>query len=277
MSNKIKIKILDEGVPSLAGGYVDLLNFQPQRFVIGDEAGFEPTSSESMVRGNVTYVGFKGNIKFKSMDSGKSLKIMLTLPEDVDDVDIGNVLLYTYYKGEVKPAVMLVLSEIITKSNPTSDITDRHYKFPGNRLVINITINYVNVDSITADYSVTVLTPNFANLPYIGTDLEVPLPAENPHSQFVVNEMRSLGNIPTFVTKNSDNTAYFAAPLFQNVAISKFGVLNGFDSDTMGDSRVIHIWGQLYTTPDHGFDGIIGGLLYTDDVTDAVIIGGEPY
>jgi len=277
MSNQVKVKILNEGAPSIVGGYVDLLNFQPENFLIGDTAGFDPLATETQPRGNVTYIGHKSNVKFKTVDSDKSLKIMLVIPEEANDIVIGNIMLYSYLNGSIKPTVMIVFSEQVIKHNPTSDITDRLYKYPGNRMVINISVTYVDIDKYDADYSFTVLTPNFANLPFFGLDADVPNAPENPHSQFVVNEMETLGNLPAFITKDTDNDKYFASPLFQNVASPKFGVLNGFDSDLVEGNRVRWIWGQLYTTNNDHFNGTVGGISYEADTTNAIVLGGLSY
>ena len=277
MSNDVKVKVLDGGLPSLIGGYVDLVNFQPEYFLIGNEAGFTPLATETNIRGSLTFSGNRGDVKFKTVDDNKTLKILMTIPENVDNLVIGNIVLYSHYQGSIRPVVMIVFNEPVIKRNPTSEITDNFYKYPGNRMTINISVTYVDIDKYDTDYTFTVLTPNFANIPYFGYDRQLPQPQENPHSQFVVNNMETLGFIPTFVTKDTNNNAYFASPLFQNVASPKFGVLNGFDADTHDSQRVRWVWGQLYRTPDEHYDTIVGGVSYESEDSDAIVLGGLSY
>lgn len=277
MANDVKVKILDNGLPALIGSYVDLINFQPEYFLIGDAAGFTPLTTETTYRGNLSFAGSRGDVKFKTVDNNQSLKILLTIPETANNIVIGNIVLYSYYEGLVRPVAMVVFNEPILKRNPTTEITDNFYKYPGNRMVINVSISYVDIDKYDTDYSFTVLTPNFANIPYIGNDGQIPQPAENPHSQFVVNDMTTLGYIPTFVTKDQSNNSYFASPLFQNLASPKFGILNGFDADTYEGNRVRWVWGQLYKTPITSYQAVVGNVSYTSDTTDAIVIGGLSY
>lgn len=275
--NQIKLKLLDSGIPSLINGYVDFFNINIHSFLIGDAVNFIPSSNETAPHGNITYTGNKSHIKYKLFDDDKSLKISLVIPEEYDEIVIGNIVLYSWYGGSLKAFAMLVLSEPVTKRNPTSNITDEHYKYPGNRLSVNLSINYVDINDAQLDYEFVVMTPNYANLPYFPEDTALPLPEENPHAQFIVNEMHALAKRPAFVTKTSDNLNYFATPLFQNIDGPKFGILNSFESDYYAEDRITWIWGQTYTTPNTGFKSIVGGIPYTDDDSDAVTLGGLAY
>lgn len=274
--NEIKIKLLDYGIPSLIGGYVDFFNVDLTSFLIGDSVNFIPESSETMPRGNITFNGTKDLMKLKLFDDNKSIKVSCIIPEQYDEIDVGNIVLYSYKNGVNRPFCMLVLNEVVTKRNPSSQITDQFNKYPGNRLIINVTIAYVDVDNLDVDYTIEVMDPSFANLPYFGDDFDIPLVHENPHSQFVVNEMFSLGKLPAFVTKNATNDAYFASPVFQNIASPKFGILNSFNADFHGNDRITWVWGQTYDTPEEGFRGIIGGISY-EDTANLVVIGGLSY
>lgn len=274
--NEIKIKLLDSGIASLINGYIDFFNVQLKAFIVGDAVNFVPDVHETMPRGNITFSGNTDLLKVKLLDNNKSIKVTCIIPEQYDNIDIGNIVLYSYYNNTNTPFCMLVLSEVITKRNPTSQITDQFYKQPGNRLVVNITISYIDIDNVTVDYEINVMNPTFANLPYFGDDFDIPLTHENPHSQFVVNEMFSLGKLPAFVTKSSDNQHYFASPIFQNIASPKFGILNSFNADFYNNERITWVWGQTYDTPDEGFKGVVGGISY-EDTSNLTVIGGLSY
>lgn len=274
--NEIKIKILDSGIPALLNGYMDFFNVDVHSFIIGDSVNFTPSDGETAPRGNITFNSGRENIKLKIFNDDKDIKVALVIPEQYDNIDIGNIMIYAYHGGAIKPFCMLVLTELVTKRNPSSQITDQFFKYPANRMVISITINYVNVDDIGVDYEINIETPNFANLPYFGNDFDIPLVGENPHAQFVVNSMYSLGGMPTFVTKNSENSHYFASPLFQDIASPKFGVLNSMESDYHTGDRITWVWGQTYNTPEEGFKGIVGGVAYTE-TENITKIGGLSY
>lgn len=274
--NEIKLKLLDTGITSLISGYVDFFNVDLHSFIIGDSVNFTPDTGETSPRGNITFTGGRENLKLKISNEDKDLKVSLTIPEEYNEIKIGNIVLYTYQGGTIKPFCMLVLTELVIKRNPSSLITDQFFKYPANRMVISISITYVDVDSIGVDYTINVETPNFANLPYFGNDFQIPVVEENPHPQFVVNQMLSLGGYPTFVSKNIENTHYFASPVFQDIGSPKFGILNSLRSDYHEDLRVTWVWGQTYTTPEEGFRGVVGGTAYTE-TENITKIGGLSY
>ena len=274
---EIKTTLLNSGIPYLLQSNVDFFGVDLDSFRIGDAFGFEVDPDEVSPRGNITYTGARDSLKLKTFNDGKSLRLSLLIPEQYNEVNIGNIVVYALYKGVIKPFVSLVLSELIIKRNPSTEITDQNYKYPANRLVINITISYFSDAGINTDYTINIITPNYANLPYFGKDTDVPLVSENPYSQFIVNEMEALGGLPAFVTKDQDTNSYFASPMFQNIASPKFGVLNSFKSDLHDGSRVTWVWGQTYETPDDSYRGIIGGMSYEDTGEDYLIIGGLSY
>lgn len=277
MEDQIKVVFLNSGIPSLLKQSTSFFNVNLHSFIIGNQADFDVNPNESVPRGLITYNGDSASMKLNFFDDNKSMKVSLIIPEQHDNISIGNIIIYALDKGIPKPFVSIVLPKVVIKRNPSTEITDRNFKYPGNRLVIGITVRYVSETEIDTEYTINIVQPNFANLPFFGKDEHVPLVAENPYPQFVVNRMESLGNLPAFVTKDANSNNYFASPLFQNIASSKFGILNSFGADFHDGDRVIHAWGQLYTTNDGNFRGILGKMEYHDDTEDFVIIGGLSY
>jgi hypothetical protein len=277
MASNVVVTFLNSGIPALLQSSTDFFGVSLDSFIIGDSYGFTVDPAESAPRGTITYTGARDSLQLKLFDDDESMKVSLIIPEQYNNIRIGNIVVYALYRGEIKPFVSIVLPELVIKTNPSSQITDQNFKYPGNRLVIGITVRYVDSSEITSDFTINVVIPNYANIPYFGKDKDIPSTMENPHSTFIVNEMDALGGMPGLVTKSADGSGYYASPLFQNIASPKFGVLNSFGADILAGDRIVWIWGQSYATADASFRGTVGGLAYADDDTNTAILGGLSY
>lgn len=271
---KLKIKFLG-GESALNGMATALFGIQFRNFIIGDSAGFEPTGNETSAQGAVTFIGGHEDIKVKLFDQDRSARISMLLAGNHDNVVIGNVVLFAHTSQGVKPMLIMALPEKVYKQNTASDILAQGFPYPETRLILSVTIKYINANEIETSYTVDIITPEVANLPFFGSDEELPIGSANPWAQFIVNSSAFVGGVPALVTKDADDN-YFSSPLFQNLASPKYGILDG--GYRQGQDRDVWIWGMRFVTPTVSFNGIYGGVGFdSPNIDNLPVLGGSSF
>lgn len=267
----IKVTFLNSGVGALLNRSIDLFGVNTELFKIGDEANFTVSPSETEPRGNLTFTGTSDAIKSKYFDNDRSLRLSFSIAEAFESLIIGNIVVYSLYRGVLKPFLSIVFPEVIFKENSGTEGVNPDFPYAGNRLIVGITVKYIEADELTASYTVNIVSPNYANIISFESDLAVPDPIDNPHDQFIVNRMDVINGTPTFVAKGADNE-YYSSPLFMNLGSPKYGII---DSDTT--QRAHWIWGGGYHYKEEWYNGIYGGSNYTSVGDQIIILGGESY
>lgn len=273
MSGEVKVTILNDGIGSLLNRSIDLFGVNTEKFIIGDDYNFVPDPSETSPRGNITFIGSRDAIKSKYFDDDASLRISFIIGEDYDKVSIGNIIGYSLYRGSLRPFISIVLPSLVIKDNANPEGINLGFPYAGNRMIISVTVKYINSDEIDASYTVNIISPSYANLPSYDSDLHVPDAVDNPYEQFIVNRFVKHLTKPAFVTKDESNE-YYASPLFQNINSPKYGILDG--GDTSND-RIKWIWGGMYSWPKAWFNGSYGGSNYTSVAAQTIVLGGSTY
>lgn len=268
----IKIRFIKSGIGTMIGSSIDLFGTEIDSFAVGDLAGFEPRETEETPRGEITYRGSRNTIKIKFDKEEATLKISMVIPENVNDLKIGNIMVYANSSTEVVPIILMTLPRQIVKQNVSNDLTNLGFLYPGTRMVISVSVKYVDANEAGVSASITAAVPTYTNIPFFGSDSDLPVGDANPWQQFILNSFGAMGGSPTFVTKE-ENNQYYATPLFQDIKHPKYGVIVGGQSM----ERVNWIFGGLYSNGSELYTGNIGGMSYDNSSEQATVVGGQSY
>lgn len=267
--------LLDAGKRLLTGALTGFTAIGPVKFRIGDTAGFTPDKTDTDIRGNLVFEGLSGLTQTRRI-ADDTVRYTLVITEEFGPFDIGNIVLFcSHADAEAEPMVSVVLPFKVRKNAGNVDLGDSlDVPTPGNRFVINITIQH-SVEG--SNVTVNVTDPQFSSLPFYATRYDIPAYQLNPWNQFVVHNDDRIGT-PTLVTKRSDGS-YWGIPFWQNFRSSKFGI---FDGGVAGDGRAAdnfgYAWGNFYLTIDSLYDGALGGSNYNDPPSSYVgVVGGAAY
>lgn len=276
MSN-ILITKLNRGAGTLLERAIDLFGVDIHSFVIGDAFDFVPDPSESAPRGQITFTGDRSLVKVKYFDNDMSMRISMVIPEDYNNVRIGNVVAYAFSQGQIVPILSIVLPNIVTKTSAFPELEPEvKFKYPSSRLVISAVVQYVEetpFDQVT----INLISPEFSNLHFYGHSNDIPLGGVNPHQQFILNQMDGAGATPAFVTKDADDS-YWTTPLWQDLNSPKFGIIDGgVHGQGYDEPRMKWLWGGMFSTDNTEFGGMIGGGDLASNDPESITIGFAPF
>lgn len=271
----IKAKFLSKGKRLVSGALTGFSVSSIHSFQVGTDFGFEPDENDEVARGNIVFIGDASLTQSKAI-ADDTVRHTILLPENVGPFGIGNMVVFgSHLDGTKIPFLSISLPFAVQKirSDPNLNAPSAT-PVPGSRFVFHVDIKHSMFGPVV---SVTVVTAEFANLPFFDTEGSIPPPALNPHSQFVVNyDTRT--KTPALVSKRSDNT-YWAVSMFQNYRDPKFGIMDGgIQGDLYTPSQYGFITGYFYTTLASEYVATVGGAEYSEGGTNVDdIVGGIGY
>lgn len=272
----VKGLLLNDGKRLITGVLTGFSPIGPVKFRVGSTAGFTPNPNAVNVTGPLVFEGLTGLIQTRRI-ADDTVRYTMTIPESYGPFMIGNIVLYCAHVDNAPQAlVQVILPFQVKKEKSNPDLANASpFPTPGNRFTINVTIRH-SIES--EEVTVEVINPEYSQLAYFDTQLEVPAPPLNPWGQFVVHRDTRM-ETPTLITKRSDGT-YWGVPFWQNFRSPKFGVIDGGNT---GDNHLgepgSFLWGYFYLTPNSVLKGQIGGAGYIQDnnLGFTGTVGGESY
>lgn len=268
---------LDAGRRLLEDAASGLRTYQVTSFEIGRQAGFEPSPVETRVRGVRDFVGNDFLIQ-TILENNGVVRHIFSLPENVGPFYVGNILVNaTDENNDVFPIALMVMPYRIIKRIPTVDLTESELPYPGNRLIISLTIRHVLLNALDerVEVNVQVVAPEYSNLAFFESDLELPDPSLNPWGQFVVHNLHATG-APGLVTRTDDGN-YWVNPFTRNIKHPRYGVLSGgITGDSYKESRARWLWGHLLSTDNSVFPSLTGGRPLSLFEGESNAVGGLP-
>lgn len=272
----IKAVFLDSGKRLVTGALAGFSIFSIHSFKIGDSFGFEPNKEDLQPTGTVVFTGFNGLTQTKAT-AEDTVRYTIIVPEHAGPFMMGNMVIYgAHLDGVEIPFLSVVFPFSIQKIKsepPVAGVITP--PTPGSRFSINIDIKH-SLEEIE-EVTVNVVSPEYASLPFYANETQVPAPELNPWSQFIVS-YDSRTKSPVLVTRDSTGV-YWALPMQSNFKDPKLGIMDGgIQGDGLGPSPYDILSGHWYATPDDDYAGSIGGLTYTDSVSNEDLsLGGIPY
>lgn len=271
----VKAVLLNDGKRLITGALAGFTGIAPVKFRVGDMAGFTPDVNDVDIRGQLVFEGLSGLMQARRL-ADDTVRYTLVITESYGPFYVGNIVMFAAHADNAPEAlVSVVLPFKVKKTVSNPDIGAlQPFPVPGSRLTINITIKH-SIDG--DDIVVQVVNPEFSSLPFFDLQTEVPPPAINPWSQFVIHNDTRL-DTPTLITKRSDGTQW-GIPFWQNFRSPKFGVIDG---GTTGDNHKPNagsfLWGYFYLTPNEYLKSIIGQSGYIQSELNYVgQVGGISY
>jgi len=265
-------KLLDAGKNLISRALLSVDKLYPYSFVVGDEAGFTPVSTDLAVRGNTVYTGYANNISVNQI-AEDTIRYVCNITELVGPFTVGNIIMHLDDGfGNAAPFIEVVLPVTVYKKQSDTSFTSDGYAVPGTRLAISIELKHSQEIEIT---SIDIITPTYSSLPTFGTEGEVPLGAALTHKQFVVSyDTRTKG--PVMFTVDANNVRW-GMPFTHQINDPNFGhLLGGTDGEGYGGESDDILTGGYYLTPDTVYSSTyLGGWPYSS--VYLVSIGNATY
>lgn len=276
---KAKVKLLDGGKRQILSAAAGFASFAPHSFEVGTVAGFNDARSDEIhPRGELVFTGSSYLMQARLVDEG-TVKYTMVLPEGAGPFQVGNIVMNAVAVGHAPvPYAMIILPFRIEKKLSEYDVGPNGLANPGNRMMISITVKHQVHDTEDADnVIVEVIVPEYANLPYIDSELNLPTTDLFPWSQFII-QRAALSGQPALATKGDDDR-YWIMPFFKDIRHPKYNVLGGGNvGDGYRESNYGWLWGHTYRTEQASYRGSIGGYPYTAVGVAALNrVGGVPY
>lgn len=270
--------ILNRGKELLGGAASGFSRFAAHSFNLGSTAGYTPVATDTNVRGSIVYTGHAGLVQSRMVDRDTVTFTML-VPEGVGPFSFGSVVLFgNAFDGSPLPFIEIAFPYTIDKVIADPNIgAGTPFPKPGSRLMISVTFKISTASAGTA-VTVSVVAPQFNNLPSFEDEMSLPPPLAQPWNQFIVQRHTVLKN-PVLATKRAD-ASQWGMPLFDNLRSPRFGFIDG---GVMGDKYQAEgcnwLFGQRYDTPAEYFQGQVGGASYTTLVAipEENTLGAVPY
>jgi hypothetical protein len=233
--------ILDTGRAALARAFAEGSRVTPGRFRVGSGINFVPPGNGISPSPVVVYTGPQNLIAVNIININQ-VRFSMTLPEDVGDFSLGNVMLDLDIDGEYVPFIWWVSDVVIPKEKFDPDDPNK----VGNRFIISFIEEFINFADVI---SIVVTSPTFSSMPSYMAQYNVPPPEAALFQQAVVqNDSRT--RTPALISRRAADNRWFGFPFLERLDNPFFGQLRGgYTGDGYFPYTGDYIWGGYFITP----------------------------